>query len=93
MNNLSLFFIVSTFGASAIDISTSVFASDDGHSNNQSRLRNKYSKKYSKKQNFKKIETYTMYMFVCEYKYLNCEGVETKVEITCDDDDETEKCR
>ena len=87
----SFFATITTFAATAIAASTSVFASDDGRSNNQRRIRNKYSKKYSKKQNIKKEETCTMDNFVGEYKYLNCEGVVTKVEITCDDEDGTEE--
>jgi len=80
-----LFATVATCCATTIAASTPVaFASDDGRSNNQQRrIRNKYSKKDNKKQSIKKEETCTMDDFVGDYKYLNCEGVETKVDITC----------
>ena len=81
----SSFVTVAAFCATAIAASTPVFVSGDGGSNNQRRIRNKYSKK----QNFKKKVICTRDNFVGEYKYLNCEGVDTKVEITCDDDDGT----
>ena len=91
---IHLFFVtVATFAATTIATSTSVFVSDDGRSsNNQRRVRkNKYNKKYNKKQNVKKEQTCTRDNFVGEYKYLNCKGFDTKVEITCDDEDGTEK--
>ena len=94
--HLLLFVTVASFGATAIAASTPVaFGSDDGRSNNNQhrRVRNKYNKKYSKKQNVKKEETCRRDDFVGDYKYLNCAGVETKVKITCadDDDDGTEE--
>ena len=82
------FVTVATFGATVIAPSTPVYASDDGHSNNQRRVRNKYNKKHSKKQNIKKEEICTMDNFVGEYKYINCESVVTNVEIMCDNDDD-----
>ena len=48
--------------------------------------------KHSKKQQNVVPQHCTPEQFVGDYKYRNCQGVETKVRITCDNDNGTSPC-
>ena len=91
-----IFGAVATICATTTAASTPLFWRDGGRSNQQQqqqqqeqqqRRAGKY--KNSKKQN---VQQCTLDQFTGDYKYVNCEGVETKVGVTCDNDNGINQC-
>ena len=76
----SIFVAVATICATTTAASTPLFWRDGGRSNQQQQQRRAGKYKNSKKQN---VQQCTLDQFTGDYKYVNCEGVETKVGITC----------
>ena len=86
----STFVAVATICATATAAATLLFWRDGGCSNQQQQQRRVVGKKkLSKKQN---VQQCTLDQFTGDYKYDNCQGVETKVGITCDNDNGTNPC-